>query len=258
MSTTTITIGDLYSLGEHRLLVGDATDPKAVKRLLDGNPINLILTDPPYGVAYVEGKKGFLGHKDNHRAIQNDHEQTEEEYRAFTKRWMDAVRPFLATKNACYIFNSDRMIMALRDGMREAQFRFTQLLIWAKTHSVLGRMDYHLQHEVIAYGWHGTHEFMKSKDKSLLLYPKPTRSLLHPTMKPVGLLRRLILNSSRIGDLVYDPFGGSGSTLIGCEDTKRRCAMVELDPEYCRVIIERFEKRTGIKAILLSPPQNAR
>jgi DNA modification methylase len=94
---------------------------------------------------------------------------------------------------------------------------------------------------------------MKAKDRSLLLYHKPTRSLLHPTMKPVGLLRRLLLNSSRINDLIYDPFGGSGSTLIAAEDTKRRCAMIELDPEYCRVIIARFEKHSGIKAVLLSP-----
>ena len=252
MSTAPITIGDLFQLGTHRLLVGDAKDAKAVKRLLGDERVNLILSDPPYGVAYVEGKENFTGRTDR-RAIQNDHEQTEEEYRQFTKEWMVAVHPFLAEKNACYIFNSDRMVLALREGMRDAGYRFTQLLIWAKTHSVVGRMDYHVQHEVIAYGWSGTHEFMKAKDRSLLLYPKPTRSLLHPTMKPVGLLRRLLLNSSRINDLIYDPFGGSGSTLIAAEDTKRRCAMIELDPEYCRVIIARFEKHSGIKAVLLSP-----
>lgn len=253
MRAAPITIGNMYRLGRHRLLVGDAKDQKAVARLIGEDRVNLILSDPPYGVAYVEGKEHFAGKKGGHRAIENDHEQTEDEYRLFTKDWMGAVRPFLTEKNACYVFNSDRMVLALREGMRDAGYRFTQLLIWAKTHSVVGRMDYHVQHEVIAYGWSGTHEFMKAKDRSLLLYPKPSKSVLHPTMKPVGLLRRIILNSSRIDDWIYDPFGGSGSTLIAAEDTKRCCAMIELDPDYCRVIIERFEKHTGQKATLISP-----
>lgn len=250
MSEKPITIGSMFQLGRHRLLVGDARDPKAVERLIGKDRVNLVLSDPPYGVAYVEGKEHFTKRAETHRAIENDHEQTEAEYGKFTEEWMGAVRPFLAEKNACYVFNSDRMVLALREGMRDAGYRFTQLLIWAKTHSVVGRMDYHMQHEVIAYGWCGTHEFMKAKDRSLLLYPKPARSHLHPTMKPVGLLRRLILNSSRIGDWVYDPFGGSGSTLIAAEDTERRCVMIELDPAYCRVIIDRFERHSGIKAVI--------
>lgn len=250
MTQSSINIGDLFQLGEHRLIVGDATDAKIVERLLRGEHIDLILTDPPYGVAYVEGKKGFTGGE--HRIIENDHVQSDEEYRIFTRKWMEAVAPFLSKKNACYIFNSDRMIFALREGMKTAGYRFTQLLIWAKTHAVVGRMDYHLQHELIAYGWHGVHAFRKAKDKSLLLYPKPSKSRLHPTMKPVGLLRRLILNSTLIGQMVYEPFAGSGSTLIACEDTRRRCLAVEIDPEYCRVIIERFEKHTGKKAEFLS------
>jgi len=106
-------------------------------------------------------------------------------------------------------------------------------------------MDYLPQHEFIAYGWFGTHEFHKSKDKSILFYPKPNKSKLHPTMKPVGLLRRLILNSTKVGDAVYDPFGGSGSTLIACEQTKRRCLTIEVDPKYCQTIIDRFNKLTG-------------
>jgi DNA modification methylase len=251
MNATPITTGDLFKLGTHLLLVGDATDAKAVGQLLNGNHINLILTDPPYGVSYVEGKKGFTGSE--HRIIENDHEQSDSEYRAFTEKWMAAVAPHLSKKNACYIFNSDKMIFALRDGMQDAGYRFTQLLIWAKTHSVVGRMDYHLQHELIAYGWHGTHVFHKSKDKSLLLYPKPSKSRLHPTMKPVGLLRRLILNSTVIGQTVYEPFAGSGSTLIACEDTRRRCVAVEIDPEYCRVILDRFEKHTGIRPEKIPP-----
>lgn len=249
MNSPSITTGDCFQLGRHRLFVGDATSQAAVERLLQKDKVDLILTDPPYGVAYVEGKKGFAGGE--HRVIENDHEQSDDEYRVFTRKWMECVAPHLSRKNACYIFNSDKMIFALREGMQEAGYRFTQLLIWAKTHAVVGRMDYHLQHELIAYGWHETHAFHKSKDKSLLLYPKPRKSRLHPTMKPVGLLRRLILNSTDIEQTVYEPFAGSGSTIIACEDTHRKCLAMEIDPEYCRVILDRFERHTGIKPIKL-------
>src|SRR5947209_1030920 len=144
MSTLPITIGDMFQLGTHKLLVGDAKDAKAVAKLLGEERISLILCDPPNGVAYVEGKENFTGRTESHRAIQNDHEQSEDEYRQFTKEWMEAVRPFLTDKNAYYVFNSDRMVLALREGMRDAGYRFAQLLIWAKTHSVIGRMDYHV------------------------------------------------------------------------------------------------------------------
>jgi site-specific DNA-methyltransferase (adenine-specific) len=132
--------------------------------------------------------------------------------------------------------------------MVEAGMKFAQLLIWVKTHAVIGRMDYAPQHELIAYGWFGTHEFLKSKDKSVLVCPRPNKSAMHPTTKPLDLIRRLILNSTRIGDVVYDGFLGSGTTLLACEQTKRVCIGVELDPEYCQTIIFRFEKLTGLKA----------
>ena len=134
------------------------------------------------------------------------------------------------------------MLFALKSGLDVSNFKFCQLLIWIKNHSVIGRLDYLPQHELIAYGWYGSHKFFKSKDKSILAFPKPQKSLLHPTMKPISLLRHLILNSTQIGDYVYDPFGGSGSTLIACEQTKRKCLMVELDQKYCQVIINRYQK----------------
>jgi DNA modification methylase len=239
--------GDIFALGEHRLLCGDARDADAILRLLGKERISTILVDPPYGVAYVESKAGFKQKLGKEKIIANDHEQSEDEYRIFTKDWTLAVRPLLTRHNSFYAFNADKMIFALRDGMKDAGYVFTQLLIWAKTQAVVGRMDYLPQHELIAYGWYGRHQFHKSKDKSILVYPKPSSSKLHPTMKPVGLLRRLVLNSTNTGDIVYDCFGGSGSTLIACEDTRRRCYMVELDPEYCQTIIDRFEKHTGIK-----------
>jgi len=239
-----INIGDIFQLGDHLLLCGDSLQQGQVERLLNGKSIDLVLTDPPYGVGYVENKSGFAKIS-NDTVIANDEEQSEDEYAIFTQGWIGSVLPYLNDKNTFYIFNSDKMIFALREGMRQAGVRFTQILIWIKNHAVIGRMDYLPQHEFIAYGWFGTHKFHKSKDKSILFYPKPNKSKLHPTMKPVGLLRRLILNSTKVGDAVYDPFGGSGSTLIACEQTKRRCLTIEVDPKYCQTIIDRFNKLTG-------------
>jgi len=242
-----VEIDSFTKLGEHILICGDSVNKDIIQRALMDTSISLVLTDPPYGVGYVENKAGFA-ELSNQTIIANDHQQTEQEYAVFTQRWIQPIIPYLAKKNAFYIFNSDKMIFALREGMQLSGVKFSQLLIWIKNHSIIGRMDYLPQHEFIAYGWYGTHEFHKSKDKSVILYPKPNKSKLHPTMKPVGLLRRLILNSTRIGDVVFEPFGGSGSTLIACEQTKRRCIMVEIDPTYCEVIINRFENLTGIKA----------
>lgn len=243
-----IEIGTVIKLGNHFLIRGDSRDPEIIKKLVGKNKINLVLCDPPYGVALVESKTGFSGNKNNFKPIENDHEQSDEEYRRFTSDWISAVKPYLEKKNSLYIFNSDKKIFALRDGMIESGCRFSQLLIWAKTNAVIGRLDYLPQHELIAYGWIGTHRFMRSKDKSILVYPKPQKSPYHPSTKPVGLLRRLILNSTKINDFVYDNFGGSGSTLMAAEQTNRRCLMVEMDEEYCKTIASRFEKLTGIEA----------
>lgn len=248
MTNYTTKSGDIFKLGDHLLVCGDCTDASLVNGVIGKKKISLILTDPPYGIAYVEGKEGFRKAKTAHAVIKNDHLQSDGEYHVFTRRWIEAIKPFLQRKNALYIFNSDRMVFPLRDGMQNAGCHLAQLLVWVKTQAIVGRLDYLPQHELIAYGWFGVHEFRRSKDKSVIVYPKPSRSTLHPTMKPVGLLRQLILNSSRIGDTVYEPFAGSGSTLIACEQTKRKCIAIELDPHYCEVIIRRFEKLTGIKA----------
>lgn len=243
-----IKYGDLFTLGEHRLVCGDARDLCVVKKLVGMDKIKLILTDPPYGVAYVEGKNDFGQKISKPQAIINDQNLGEKEYQWFTSKWLTAIKPRLSSKNSFYIFNGDQMLFALREGLINSGFKFSQLLIWIKNQAVLGRKNFLPQHEVIAFGWYGVHEFLKSKDKSVLIYPRPQKSPLHPTMKPVGLLRRLILNSAKIGGYVYDPLGGSGSTLVACEQTKRRCLMIELDPAYCQTIISRFEKLTGIKS----------
>lgn len=236
-----------WQLGDHRLVQGDSTDPEVVRMVMGIEKANLICTDPPYGVAVAESKRNFRTlSKDKN--IANDHLQSDDEYRQFSRAWLETIAPHLAKKNSAYIFNADKMVWSLRDAMVDAGFKVAQLLLWVKQQSVIGRLDYAPQHELIVYGWSGTHHFRRSKDKSVLFYPRPNKSKLHPTTKPLGLVRRLVLNSTNMGDVVFDGFIGSGTTLLACEQTKRRCFGIELDPEYCRTIIKRWEKMTGKKA----------
>lgn len=233
--------GDIFQLGNHVLSCAKAEDKDMLKKTLQEKKIHLILTDPPYSCNYVEGKHSFS--KLLHEVpIENDHLQSEETYKLFTRTWLAAVKLHLSTPNCIYIFNSDKMAFAVKQAIEDEGGRFSQLLIWVKNHSVIGRLDYNPQHELILYGWFGKHTFYKSKDKSVLCYLKPNKSRLHPTMKPIPLLRHLILNSSQIGNVVWDGFGGSGSTLIACQQTKRLCIMTEISPVYCQTIIERFKK----------------
>lgn len=229
---------------------GDARDSKLVDQVIGKTKIKAIISDPPYGVMAVEMKRGFSQLKVN-KKILNDDIVSEDSYRQFSKDWLSPIMSHLTAKNAIYIFNSDKMLFALRDGMEDAGIKFSQLLIWLKNHSVVGRKDYLPQHEIIAYGWHGTHDFKKAKDKTLLYYPKPNSSPLHPTQKPVGLLRRLVLNSTNIADVVYDSFAGSGSLGIACEQTKRSSILIERDEQYCQTIIDRFDRLFGLKATKL-------
>lgn len=246
-SLNSIKYGDSFRLGKHLLLCADSRNKDMVSKLIGKHKIKAVIADVPYGVAVTESKEGFQTLAKN-KVIANDHLQSDEEYQKFTRDWIEAILPHLERKNSFYVFNSDKMVFALREGMLEAGLKFGQLLIWVKTHAVIGRMDYQPQHELIAYGWYGVHEFLKSKDKSVLVCPKPNKSKMHPTTKPLDLIRRLILNSTRIGDVVYDGFLGSGTALLACEQTKRVCIGVELDTEYCQTIIDRFEKLTGLKA----------
>lgn len=217
-----------------------------------GGKIRSILSDPPYGVAYVESKahlkKDGVSTVAVNRPIQNDQLQSDEQYATFTANWLKAVAPHLASYNQAYIFNGDMMMCALRKGMRDAEFYYSQTVIWVKNASVLGRKDYAPQHELIAYGWYGRHKMERSKGKSVMFHPRPARSKLHPTQKPIGLLRKLLLDSTKIGDIVYDPFLGSGSTLIAAEHLQRKCIGLEIDPFYCETIIKRWEQVTHKKA----------
>ena len=243
---TKINYGDKFQIGDHILVCGDALDSKIVEKAIGGNKINSFLSDIPYSVDYVASKKNFSKVKVD-KNILNDGFVSEEQYAKFVEDLIAPVIPHLTRKNSFYIFNCDKQVFALKIGMEKAGVHFGQLIIWVKNQPVIGRKDYLPMHELIAFGWHGAHEFKKAKDKSVIFCPKPSKSTLHPTQKPLSLMRRLILNSTSIGDVVYEPCAGSGSTGIACEQTKRKCVMIELDPEYCQTIIERFSK-LGVKA----------
>jgi len=242
--------GDIFQVGNHIIGCGDSTDREFVKKVIGKNKIRTILCDPPYGVAYVENKKGFakLGVKDE-KIIAGDHLQSEEEYENFTKKYLGITIPYLEEHNAVYIFNADPMFPSLRSGMKSAGFYYSQMIIWLKNQPVMSRKDYLSQYELIAYGWFGKHKMERSKSKNVLYYPRPSKSKLHPTQKPIGLLRRIIPDSTKVGDIVYDPFLGSGSTAIASHHLGRKCIGIELDESYVEISIARLEKLTGVKAV---------
>jgi DNA modification methylase len=239
-----ITNGMILELGENIVGCGSSTDKEFVKKVIGNASIASIQSDPPYGVAIADSS---LNHTD-HKPLANDHLQSDEEYIKFTQDWLEAVKPFLAKKNSLYCWNSDKMVFALRQGMLQSGFKVSQMLVWVKSQPVIGRLDYLPMHELCLYGWFGTHRFYKAKDKSVLFAPKPQKSKWHATQKPVTLIRRLILNSTEVGDTVYDPFLGSGTTLLASQQTLRKCIGIELMPEYCQVAVDRWERLTGLKA----------
>lgn len=239
--------GTIWKLGQHRLAYGDCRNEKLLSKLLGQEKIDLICTDPPYGVAVVESKRNFKTLAKN-KVISNDQVRSDAEYEKFNGEWLAKIAPHLVSYNACYIFNADKMVWSLRDAMVRSGFKVSQLLVWVKSQAVVGRLDYAPQHELIVYGWHGRHRFRRSKDKTVFFYPRPVKSSFHPTTKPIGLIRRLILNSSKINEVVFDGFLGSGTTLLACEQTKRRCFGFELDLEYCLTTIRRWERFTKQKA----------
>jgi DNA modification methylase len=242
--------GDIFKIGNHIIGCGDSTDREFVNKVIGKNKIKVIITDPPYGVAYVENKKGFtkLGVKEE-KVIENDHLQTEREYENFTLKYLGLTIPFLEEYNACYIFNADLMFPALRNGIKNSGFYYSQMLIWIKNQPVMSRKDYLSQYELIAYSWFGRHKTERSKAKNILYYPRPNKSKLHPTQKPVGLIRKIIPDNTSIGDIIYDPFLGSGSTAVACEHLGRKCIGIEIDEEYVSVALERLEKLIGQKPV---------
>lgn len=241
---TKIKTGEIYKLGEHIIACGNSLDKDFVNKVIGKIKVKCILTDPPYGVAYVENKLNSLS---KNKIIQNDHIQSEIEYTEFTKKYLENIIPHLTEYNACYIFNSDSMFPALRAGIKSAGYYYSQMIIWVKGQAVMGRKDYLPMFELLAYSWYGKHKMERSKSKSVIFHPKPQASKLHPTMKPIGLLRKIIPNSTRINDYLYDPFLGSGSTMIACQHLGRKCIGIEIDEEYAEISLQRIEKLTGLK-----------
>jgi DNA modification methylase len=240
--------GDLWILGRHRLLCGDATVAADVERLMDGKRADSLTTDPPYGVDY-SGKNEFLNKFDKGNRIQkpitND---ATTDYRKFFSDFM-GLAP-LAEYNTVYIFMSNKELHSLRLALDDCGYSWGDYLVWVKNNHVLGRKDYNAKHEFIVYGWKGKHKFYGGFSTTVLEFDRPLRSDLHPTMKPIPLLAKLINDGLPAKGRVYDPFGGSGSTLIACEQLNRTCYMMELDPKYCDVIVQRWEDLTGQKAVL--------
>ena len=237
--------GDVWLLGSHRLICGDSTDVNRVRELTNGLKVNLFLTDPPYNVDYDA--------LDSRETILNDNFETDEE--AGEKLWLPAFENALSVaEDDCSVYcfmpqGSTHMMMMMM--MMKAGWQVKHELIWRKQSIVLNRADYNYQHEPILFGWNKKHKFYGKgvySTTSVWDFDRPTKSKEHPTMKPIKLLCEVLLNSSKEGDVVLDLFGGSGSTLIACEELNRKCLMMELDEHYCDVIINRWENYTGQKA----------
>lgn len=249
--------GDLYILGNHRLLCGDSTDILAVEKLMGGLKADMLATDPPYGVSYAE-KNEYLNSIGKPMACPNAIANDSMSPDKMNEFWFTVLsNAYVALSDKCSYYicspqGGDLMMMMM--SIIRAGFQLKHMLIWVKNNHVLGRCDYNYKHEPILYGWKekGTHEFYGHGrcKTSVWDFNKPLKNDLHPTMKPVELMEEIILNGTDKSGIVLDLFGGSGSTLIACEKAKRRCFIQELDTHYCDVIVARYEKYTGQKAIL--------
>jgi len=239
--------GDLWVLGNHRLLCGDATVQADVERVLGGQLADMTFCDPPYNVDYANTPKDKLRGKN--RPILNDNLGA-----GFEAFLLDACTNILAvTKGAVYVCMSSSELHTLQRAFTTAGGKWSTFVIWAKSTFTLGRADYQRQYEPILYGWKdgSDHFWCGARDQGdVWFFDKPVRNDLHPTMKPVSLVERAIRNSSKTRDLVLDPFGGSGSTLIACEKAGRQARLVELDPGYCDVIVRRWQDYAGRAATL--------
>lgn len=269
--------GQIYQLGEHRLMVGDSTCPGCVDKLMGGLKVDMVMTDPPYNVN-VSNSKGMTIENDNMAA---------KEFQEFLSKAFRNLRENLKEGGAFYIWLAESTRYEFESGLREHGLPIKQCLIWVKNAFTFGRQDYKWKHEPCLYGWKpgAGHYFAEifnfptvledenfnieklTKDQlktilrefisdrvetTILRENKPLRNDLHPTMKPIPLIAHLIENSSKIGETVLDLFGGSGSTLIACEQLNRSAYLIELEPKWCDVIIKRWEDYTGQKAILLN------
>lgn len=221
--------GDIFEFGSHRLMCGDSTDSEQVKKLMADEIANMVFTDPPYNVDYGTDE----------RKIENDNLGSE--FPQFLEKVIKNIFSF--SNGAIYICMSSSEIDSLQSTFRRLGGHWSTFIIWAKDTFTLGRSDYHRQYEPILYGWKDgvSHYFCGDRSQGdVWEFAKPKKNDVHPTMKPVELCQRAVLNSSKPNDIVLDLFGGSGSTLIACEQSSRKCRMMEFEPKYCDVILKRF------------------
>lgn len=242
----TVKLGDIWQLGKHRLMCGDSTDKETIEKLMNGEQADLLVTDPPYNVAY-EGKTADA------LTIEND-SMGGEEFRAFLVSAFERAKESLKAGSSFYVWYASREHINFESALNEVGLQVREQLIWVKNSLVLSRQDYHWRHEPCLYGWKdgAPHNWYSDRSQTTVLeFNRPSRNAEHPTMKPLDLLGYQIKNSSKQGQLVIDLFGGSGSTLMACEQLNRICYTCELDPRYCDVIIKRWEQHTGEKAVLV-------
>jgi len=238
-------LGDIYILGNHRLMCGDSTSIDAVEKLMDGQLADQLVTDPPYNIAYEGGSK-------KREQIKND-EMADAEFRQFLKDVYIAANAVMKAGAVFYIWHADTEGYNFRGAARDMGWKVRQTLIWNKDNSAFGRSDYHWKHEPCLYGWKEGAAHLWAADRkqtTVIQCKRPSKSELHPTMKPVELMEYQILNNTKGSDIVLDLFGGSGSTMIAAEKIGRKSCLMELDPKYCDVIVKRWEDFTGKKAVL--------
>lgn len=240
-------LGDIYQLGRHRLMCGDSTNAEQVKVLTNGELVDMLLTDPPYNVAY-EGKT-----KDKLKIKNDNMEDTA--FRQFLCSAFSAANEVMKAGAVYYIWHSDSEGYNFRGACHDIGWQVREVLIWNKNSMVLGRQDYQWKHEPCLYGWKDGASHLWASDRkqtTVIDFNKPNKSDIHPTMKPVGLFDYQIQNNTKGGDIVLDLFNGSDTTIIACEQNGRKAYCMELDPKYVDAAIDRWEKFTGQKAVKLN------
>lgn len=236
--------GDIWQLGDHRLMCGDSTSIDSVKKLCDGAPVDMLLTDPPYNVAYEGKTKDAL-------KIKND-SMGNDAFRQFLFDAFIACDSVMKPGAVYYIWHADSEGYNFRGACQDTGWKVRQCLIWLKQTMVMGRQDYHWKHEPCLYGWKEGASHLWASDRkqtTILQFDRPQKNTEHPTMKPVALFEYQMLNNTKGSDIVLDVFGGSGTTIIAAEMNGRIARVMELDPVYCDVIIKRYQKFTGKQAV---------
>ena len=240
-------LGDIYQLGNHRLMCGDSTKIDNIEKLLNNERVDLLITDPPYNVDYTGKTKDAL-------KIEND-KMDNDNFHSFLYDVFTNAYSVLKDGASFYVWYASREVVNFQTSIEEAGLTVKQELIWNKNSMVMGRQDYRWKHEPCLYGWKetGPHNWYSDRKQTTIInWDRPTKSDLHPTMKPIGLFDYQIQNSSKQGDVVLDMFGGSGTTIMACEQNNRKAYVMEYDPRYVDVIINRWETFTGKKAELIN------